>query len=145
MANRTVLGAFDNTFVLRTSRPGFDVLSTGLAPQQVAFDSRFARAANVYASGVTRGTLYWDNMAAYSWANIQAPANLPYPPVVKSLFRHESRNEFCPGEYITDPLVNSYTPGNGLYRLVNKAPWALSNPYNGQLWGYFYWIILRSD
>lgn len=41
MANRMVMGAFDGTQVLRISRPGYNVLSTGLAPKYLAFDSRW--------------------------------------------------------------------------------------------------------
>lgn len=51
MANRAVLGAFDGTYVLRVSKPGFNVLSTGLTVDQLAFDSRWAETGNAFMSG----------------------------------------------------------------------------------------------
>lgn len=51
MANRVVLGAFDGTYVLRVSRPGYNVLSTSLTSEQLAFDSRWQEAGNVYMTG----------------------------------------------------------------------------------------------
>lgn len=51
MANRVVLGAFDGTYVLRASRPGFNVLSTTLTTEQLAFDSRWSEAGNIFLRG----------------------------------------------------------------------------------------------
>lgn len=51
MANRVVLGAFDGTYVLRVSRPGFNVLSTGLTRSQLSFDSRWPETGNELLSG----------------------------------------------------------------------------------------------
>lgn len=51
MANRVVLGSFGGTYVLRVSRPGFNVLDDGLSPNAVAFDSRWSDAGNLYMSG----------------------------------------------------------------------------------------------
>lgn len=51
MANRIVLGAFDGTFVLRVSRPGFNVLTTTLTKDQLAFDSRWAEAGASFLMG----------------------------------------------------------------------------------------------
>lgn len=51
MVNRVVLGAFDGTYVLRASRPGFDVLNTGLTRNQLAFDSRWSETGLEFMSG----------------------------------------------------------------------------------------------
>lgn len=51
MANRVVVGAFAGTYVLRGSRPGFDVLNTGLTNNQLAFDSRWDEIGNVLQTG----------------------------------------------------------------------------------------------
>lgn len=51
MANRAVLGAFSGTQVLRVSRPGFNVLSTSLTSDQLAFDSRWTETLNEIMSG----------------------------------------------------------------------------------------------
>lgn len=51
MANRVVVGAFAGTYVLRVSRPGFDVLNGGLTPEQLVFDSRWSEAGNVFLRG----------------------------------------------------------------------------------------------
>jgi hypothetical protein len=53
MANRVVLGAFEGTFGLKISRPGFNVLSTGLTAEQVAFDSRWDDIGKIYNQGVS--------------------------------------------------------------------------------------------
>lgn len=70
MVNRIVLGAFDNTFVLRASRPTFDVLSTGLTTNQLAFDSRWGEASNCFLIGsFTFGTAsYVDVMFGETFA-----------------------------------------------------------------------------
>ena len=51
MANRVVIGAFDGTYVLRTSQPGNDVLNAGLTPNQLSFDSRWSEIGNWLSSG----------------------------------------------------------------------------------------------
>lgn len=53
MTNRVVLGALPGGgHGLRVSRPGFDVLNTGLAPKQLAFDSRWPAAMRLVKSGL---------------------------------------------------------------------------------------------
>ena len=42
MVDRVLLGSFDGTYVLRVSRPGYDVKNTGLSEKNLAFDSRWA-------------------------------------------------------------------------------------------------------
>lgn len=51
MANRVVLGAFNGTYVLRVSRPGYNVLDPALPPERLVFDSRWAEANNCFAVG----------------------------------------------------------------------------------------------
>ncbi|TKT78434.1 hypothetical protein [Aquamicrobium sp. LC103] len=51
MANRVILGAFDGTYVLRVSRPGFNVLSTGLPNESLVFDSRWVESSNIFMQG----------------------------------------------------------------------------------------------
>ena len=144
MVNRVVLGAFDSTFVLRASRPGFNVLTTTLTPEQTAFDSRWADAANVYASGITRGSCFMGNLVAAVSCTIQAPAGLPYPPIVRSLLKHESRNEFMHGEYGGQAGAVVYDKASGSYLLQTTPAWSTGQSSGTFPWGYFYWIILRS-
>lgn len=40
MTNRLIIGAHAGTYVLRASRPGYDVTNDGIDPAGVAFDSR---------------------------------------------------------------------------------------------------------
>ncbi|WP_274426740.1 hypothetical protein [Chelativorans sp. YIM 93263] len=57
MANRVVLGAFDGTYVLRCSRPGYNVLSTGLPVERLSFDSRWDEVGNIMLTGsITRAS-----------------------------------------------------------------------------------------
>jgi hypothetical protein len=51
MANRVVIGAFDGTFALRLSRPGYNVLDPALPPENLAFDSRWTSSTNLVLSG----------------------------------------------------------------------------------------------
>ena len=53
MANRLVLGAFDGDMVLRVSRPGYNVLSTGLTAEQISFDSRWVSTGKIWTRGMT--------------------------------------------------------------------------------------------
>ena len=76
MANRVVLGAFDGTHVLRVSRPGFNVLSTGLTPKQLAFDSRWQESGNVFMSG------NFSAPATGSWLTIPFGTTFNTPPLV---------------------------------------------------------------
>lgn len=75
MANRIILGAFDGTYVLRVSRPGFDVLNPSLPPEQLAFDSRWQETGNVY----MEGTFSIGNSGAYT---VEFGTTFPTPPVV---------------------------------------------------------------
>ena len=52
MANRVVLGAFDNTYVLRISKPGFNVLDPNLSAGQLVFDSRWSEYTSVHSEGI---------------------------------------------------------------------------------------------
>ena len=54
MADHVLMGAFDGTFVIRTSLPGFDVKNTGLPPESVSFDSRWPEIGNVLVTGEFR-------------------------------------------------------------------------------------------
>lgn len=54
MANRVVLGAFDNDYVLRVSRPGYNVLDPNLSAKQLAFDSRWSQFTTIHSEGVVR-------------------------------------------------------------------------------------------
>ena len=54
MANRTLLGRFPNgEYGLRISRPGHNVLDMGLAPKNLAFDSRWPKALKIVKKGTT--------------------------------------------------------------------------------------------
>lgn len=75
MANRVVLGAFDGAYVLRVSRPGFNVLDPALPPEHLAFDSRWQEAGNVY----MEGTFSIGNSGAYI---VDFGTTFPTPPVV---------------------------------------------------------------
>lgn len=78
MANRVVLGEFDGDYVLRISRPGFNVLSTSLPRQNLAFDSRWPENMNIVTSAtvtvsgagifsVPHGMSYSNGPVAFAW------------------------------------------------------------------------------
>ncbi|EKF17058.1 hypothetical protein [Nitratireductor pacificus] len=76
MTDRLVLGAFDGTFVLRGSRPGFDVLDPSLLPEHLSFDSRWIEAGNI----ISRGEFV--NPPGF---NIPIANGLSNPPIVIAL------------------------------------------------------------
>lgn len=51
MVARSVLGLFDGSYRLRVSKPGNNVLSTGLTREQLAFDSTWDEIIQIVASG----------------------------------------------------------------------------------------------
>lgn len=51
MANRQIFGLFNAEQVLRISRPGYNVLSTGLTADQLVFDSRWTYVGKVWMKG----------------------------------------------------------------------------------------------
>lgn len=51
MANRVVIGAFDGTYVLRVSKPGYNALDPDLPSAGLVFDSRWATFAAVHQQG----------------------------------------------------------------------------------------------
>lgn len=56
MVDRVLLGAFDGTYVLRVSRPGYDVKNPALTPNQLSFDSRWQEAGQE----LMRGSVVFD-------------------------------------------------------------------------------------
>lgn len=81
MARRVVLGALPGGGQgLRVSRPGFDVLDTGLTAKQLAFDSRWPSAARVHMEGqIFCGAV--GNVSTYSTVNFGVDFGVP-PPVI---------------------------------------------------------------
>lgn len=73
MANRVVLGEFDGDYVLRISRPGFNVLSTSLPRQNLAFDSRWPENMNI----VTSATVTVSGAGIFSVPHGMSYANAP--------------------------------------------------------------------
>lgn len=51
MTNRVIVGNFDGAIRLRVSRPTYDVFDTTLPARNLAFDSTWDAAANVYTRG----------------------------------------------------------------------------------------------
>lgn len=70
MTNRLILGAFAGTFVLRVSRPGFNVMDDSLPPECISFDSRWQETMNVLMSGqVTFGNAGVAGSQSYALLN----------------------------------------------------------------------------
>lgn len=95
MANRTILGEFDGTYVLRVSRPGADVLNASLSPEFLAFDSRWQDTARVYMSGVVSpwsaigNDAYIDIPLGYAPTNTTLPVILMQVRCTGTSFYHE--------------------------------------------------------
>lgn len=90
MANRVVLGSFADTYVLRVSKPGFNVLDDTLSTDKVVFDSRWAETGNVMQSG----TVVPDNLGV---ARIDIP-NLTGDPVLLIVL-YRAPDKFVPTNF----------------------------------------------
>lgn len=81
MANRVVLGEFGGDYVLRVSRPGFNVLDPALPRHQLAFDSRWPENLNIASRGtfafnsgnvfdVSHGMSYATGPVVLAWVEV---------------------------------------------------------------------------
>jgi hypothetical protein len=77
MTNRLILGAHAGTYVLRASRPGYNVLDDGIAPAGVGFDSRRTSALKVRLQGIVA----WSG-GTPSTASISFGMTFPSPPII---------------------------------------------------------------
>lgn len=75
MANRVILGSFQNTYALKISVPGADVLQPGLDIEQTVFDSQWTEVAWELMSGVFTA-------ARGVGTQINFGFTLPSPPIV---------------------------------------------------------------
>jgi len=80
MANRVILGEFGGDYVLRVSRPGFNVLDPALPRHHLAFDSRWPENLNIAASGTIAYTS--------SQATINHGMSYPTGPVCLAWFQY---------------------------------------------------------
>jgi hypothetical protein len=85
MSNRIVLGAFDGTFVLRVSRPGYNVLDTSLAQDGIAFDSRWIANTKPWISGVA--TSFGTGSAASFTVALGYTVTTADPPILVHFWR----------------------------------------------------------
>lgn len=149
MANRLILGAFANTYVLRLSRPGYNVFDDGLPPEVIAFDSRWPKVATVLASGVARGKVWYQDMLGWMWyCDFWAPAGLSYIPQVIGHMQTEDGNVYgmIGGQSANAGLyAAAYDPGNGMMRVAAAFPWFSAYPNNViSDWGYLrYYLVQR--
>ncbi|MBX4911374.1 hypothetical protein HJA82_29110 [Rhizobium bangladeshense] len=107
MANRVVLGAFAGTYVLRISKPGFDVLDTSLSAGNLSFDSRWSSVGKVWTKGQVPASA-WSQFSSGGTPNARCSFSLGYTP-----------GSNAPPLIIASILLNS-TNGSlsGMYRPV---------------------------
>lgn len=105
MANRVILGLFSGSYRLRISRPGFNVLSTTLTNNQLAFDSTWSGIGSIIQKGV--GIL--DSSGNFTTPLIGTFAT---PPMVMAIMYQE--NFGVPDGYV----------------LLNNAVFDFFNPYD---------------
>ncbi|WP_113154789.1 hypothetical protein [Nitratireductor sp. OM-1] len=118
MTDRVLIGAHDSTHVFRASRPGFDVKSTALSPEQLAFDSRWPEIGNI----LMRGTF--------------------------QISGNGSKEVFFATTYDSPPMVIVHMsgPNNDLssWYLVDGACWYDFN-VRVDLYKYKFWVVKRDS
>lgn len=99
MANRVVLGALPGGGLgLRVSRPGKNVLDTGLAPKDLAFDSRWPAAMRLVKSGAAT-----TSSTPGAGATIMFGRTLPVEPMC---FVVTKNNDFYSSDRVSEfPLI----------------------------------------
>lgn len=106
MTNRVALGALPGGgFGLRVSRPGFNVLDTGLTGQQLAFDSRWSFAARIHMEG-TFSVDRAGSFGVYSNLSLGLDFGVP-PPVLAMVLRDGGQRQIDEG--------NNYWLADGSY------------------------------
>ncbi|AGC36063.1 hypothetical protein B7L88_gp019 [Rhizobium phage RHEph10] len=101
MTNRVVLGAFDGTFVLRISKPGFNVLDTALSDANLSFDSRWSSVGKVWMKGVLP-QLAFTQFSSGGSPSVKASFGLGYtpaanaPPVLIAMMKLAGSSQYRP-------------------------------------------------
>lgn len=106
MSNRVVLGALPGGgHGLRVSRPGFNVLNTGLSGKELAFDSRWATAARLFLNG----TVTLPVVTPASYYTIGFGTTFPVIPPVIIMKRQSSGSTW---QLLDATLHNTWTQGS---------------------------------
>jgi hypothetical protein len=151
MANRVVLGAFDNTFVLRVSRPGNNVLDTALAPEKLSFDSRWNSLLKVVQQGTIRGTMAYVDMVGWQWyANIYIPPSLyvagNFPLIICSVRPHYP--DYKAQIFVGGAFSNGWNPSTGILSITAETGtwWPAEGRVGGnqKAWGYFDYYLVKN-
>lgn len=143
MTNRLVLGAIDDTYGLRISRPGFDVMYSGLAPEQLAFDSRWNTMGRVYYSGQSRVYQgYYDMLGSYLYTNFYIPSGYPGIPIIIGNFRPEGNVDVKVTAALGDVILGAYDPNVNLLTVAPAYSY-LGNVAANQGVGWFNYHFLR--
>ncbi|MBC2806648.1 hypothetical protein C3Y94_026200 [Rhizobium ruizarguesonis] len=143
MSNRLILGAFDNTFVLRISRPGANVLDPALPVEQLAFDSRWASLAVIHQQGLLRGQMARVDMVGPVWsARFTVSASYPNLPLVIVSARPEWTDLDWSPTYVGNAFGAAYNPSTRIVELTASAPWWTQNT-NTMSWGWFRYFLMR--
>ncbi|MGO7308774.1 hypothetical protein ACCS91_33505 [Rhizobium ruizarguesonis] len=143
MSNRLVLGSFANTFVLRVSRPGVDVLNTAVPVEQLAFDSRWTGLAAIVQSGLLRGTMARVDMVGPVWtSSFTVPSSYSGLPFIVVSARPEWTDLDWTSASIGSAFGAGYNPSTRVVSIQAATPWWTQNT-NTHAWGYFRYFLLR--
>jgi len=107
MANRLVLGEFNGEQALRISRPGYNVLSPGLWPEELSFDSRWTEIDWIFMHG------YIAIPPGAPGVQLNFPV-LPRPPIVLWQYRYDANSYVSrQHEWASGSVATVYT--NNIY------------------------------
>lgn len=156
MTDRIILGAFDGTYVLRASRPGFDVTNPNLPKEALAFDSRWNTVGRIVQTGIARGTMVWVDMLGTHWsATIDVPPDYPgVPHVLYNSYPDFDENAKVQSGWGWGYPSNVYGDlsaiGGGQHQLIfgGEPVWTHPDVYNLRQsvpFGYFRYFLIRMD
>jgi hypothetical protein len=142
MSNRLVLGSFDNTYLLRVSRPGANVLNPSLPVESLAFDSRWTNMFTVVQSGNIRGIMDNVDMVGWMWyAELAIPASYSGLPLILLSGRPEYSANYKAATVVGD-LFGGYDSSTRVLTISGNSAW-WPNASDYLPWGYFYYHLLQ--
>lgn len=148
MTDKVILGAFDNTYVLRVALPGYDVKDPNLPTKCLAFDSRWNAMATVVMSGTVRGRARTQDMTGMQWyGQFTVPSDYVGLPVVVLSPWPEFSSDYRVGANIGLYLgFFGYDPATRICSFEGEAVWYPDNINSTERdFGYFRYHLLRVD
>lgn len=126
MANRVHLGSLFGDQLLRVSKPGFNVQSSLLTPEQLVFDSRWSRLGRVWMKGVA-------NIVSDGQATISYGRTFAVEPIVMFYTDYSNDATSESGSYVINMFNNAAA--------TTKTALTLYGGGGPGTWSYYYFVF----